>query len=234
MTPIPTSSPSPRRCASRRFAPRSDPSHASRRHLVLRRWDGIGDATAAYGDTTTPQMNLGDGVHIQFGGSNLIPGDYWQFVTRSADGSVQSLFKAPPRGIVRYYCPLAVVKWSPVPIGSPPASPPVLAYAMQLVQDCRNIFSPLTQVPGTDDGMRIAGLFALNAATGGRAALLNDQTVALWASSSEGSTSSAIKTSNLYPTASAGLSSTSRWRFPSPQSDRPWPRPSSLIRPCPS
>ena len=45
------------------------------RHMVLRRWDGIGDAASVYSDAGTPGMNLGDGVHIQFGGSDLRAGE---------------------------------------------------------------------------------------------------------------------------------------------------------------
>ena len=81
-------------------------------HLVLRRWDGVGWARAAFNDTATPDMNLGEGVHIEFGGYDLRPGDYWQFATRSADGSVEPLIEAEPMGIRRYRCPLAVVRWT--------------------------------------------------------------------------------------------------------------------------
>ncbi len=112
--------------------------------LVLRRWDGRGDANAIYSDTSTPAMNLGDGVHIQFGGSNLRAGDYWNFTTRSADGSIESLTNAPPAGIARHRCPLAVVSFGPPPLGSPPTSPPQHAsptgLVMTVLQDCRNLF----------------------------------------------------------------------------------------------
>lgn len=82
------------------------------RHLILRRWDGWGWANAHFGEVTTPDMNLGDGVHIQFGGQRLQSGDFWLFATRSADGSVERLTDAPPRGIVRHRCPLAILRWS--------------------------------------------------------------------------------------------------------------------------
>ena len=87
-----------------------DPSED--RHLTLRRWDGQGWANAKFDATATPDMNLEDGIHIQFGGSNLLPGDYWQFAARSIDGSVENLDGAPPTGIKRHYCPLAIVKWT--------------------------------------------------------------------------------------------------------------------------
>jgi len=80
-------------------------------HLILRRWDGEGIAQAVFNESTTPQLNLGDGVHIQFGGSNLQSGDYWQFAARSIDGSIEVLNNAPPMGITRHRCALAVVRW---------------------------------------------------------------------------------------------------------------------------
>jgi hypothetical protein len=80
-------------------------------HLLLRRWDGQGLAQAVFNETTTPQLNLGDGVHIQFGGSNLQSGDYWQFTARSIDGSIEVLDNAPPMGIARHRCALALVRW---------------------------------------------------------------------------------------------------------------------------
>lgn len=79
--------------------------------LILRRWDGQGIAQAVFNETTTPQLNLGDGVHIRFGGSNLQSGDYWQFAARSIDGSIEVLNNAPPMGITRHRCALALVRW---------------------------------------------------------------------------------------------------------------------------
>src|SRR5262249_7847361 len=99
----------------------SPPSPIVDRHMVLRRWDGIGDAVSVYSDAGTPGMNLGDGVHIQFGGQDLRAGDYWQFTARSADGSVQALLDASPAGIDRSRTPLALVTWGPPPLTSPPA-----------------------------------------------------------------------------------------------------------------
>lgn len=84
----------------------------SDRHLILRRWDGWGWANTQFSETGTPDMNLGDGIHIQFGGSDLRSGDYWQFAARSTDGSIEILNNAPPSGIIRHTCPLAIVRWS--------------------------------------------------------------------------------------------------------------------------
>jgi Family of unknown function (DUF6519) len=96
------------------LSPLSPPFTPANRHATLRRWDGVGSCAAAFDQQNTPDMDLGDGVHIQFGGTDLRPGDYWQFVARSVDGSVERLTNAPPTGIVRHRCPLALVRWQHV------------------------------------------------------------------------------------------------------------------------
>ncbi|HYK05717.1 MAG TPA: DUF6519 domain-containing protein [Thermoanaerobaculia bacterium] len=80
-------------------------------HVTLRRWDGEGFASTTFDEINTPDMNLGDGVHIQFGGFDLRIAEYWNFASRVIDGSVEDLFEAPPKGIVRHRCPLALVSW---------------------------------------------------------------------------------------------------------------------------
>lgn len=82
------------------------------RHLVVRRWDGWGWCAATFDEAATPDMNLGDGVRIQFGGADLRAGDFWVFAARSADGSVEGLADAPPLGVERHRCVLAVVEWA--------------------------------------------------------------------------------------------------------------------------
>ena len=151
----------------------SPPSSTSDRHMVLRRWDGIGDPAAAYSDAGTPGMNLGDGVHIQFGGSDLRPGDYWQFTSRTIDGSVQPLVDAPPAGISRSLAPLALVTWGPPPATSPPA--PAGTVSMN-VMSCLPVFPALINFPPIDKGFHVVGLstvdFQSNAAQ-----LFNDSNV---------------------------------------------------------
>jgi hypothetical protein len=127
------------------------------RHLLLRRWDGLGQASAVYGDTATPAMNLGDGIHIQFGGSDLRSGDYWQFTTRTADGSVEALTDAPPAGIVRHWCPLAVLRWAPPALHSPPLSPP-FGVVVDRIADYRNPFPSLIHFPAVEPGIHITGV----------------------------------------------------------------------------
>jgi len=84
------------------------------RHTRIKRWDQdpggpvVIDVLAA----GTPFI-LEDGVQITFttdpDGGAFRPGDYWIFVARTADASVEELNEAPPRGIHHHYCRLAVV-----------------------------------------------------------------------------------------------------------------------------
>jgi hypothetical protein len=143
------------------------------RHLILRRWDGAGQASAVYDDIATPAMNLGDGVHIQFGGSDLRSGDYWHFTTRTADGSVEALTNAAPAGIVRHWCPLAVLRWAPSPLTSPPTSPPS-GVVVDRVADFRNTFPALIHFPRFDTGIHITGVLILDPSGRVSSQLTND------------------------------------------------------------
>jgi len=81
------------------------------RHTRVRRWDGVADLV-------TGAIDLEDGVQITFGpavGDTFKSGDYWVFAARTADGSVEKLEEAPPRGTQHHYCRLALITW-----GNPP------------------------------------------------------------------------------------------------------------------
>jgi hypothetical protein len=149
--------------------PTSPPLTTSDRHLILRRWDGTGNANAVFDTVQTPDMDLGEGVHIQFGGSDLRSGDYWQFTART-DGTVEALTDEPPRGILRHRCPLAIVRWSSQtssPPSSPPGSPPSPGpYRMTVLHDCRVVFPSLAQ-----RGLHIDAVFSV---TGGLASPLQN------------------------------------------------------------
>jgi hypothetical protein len=71
-------------------------------HPCLRRWDGVLSVTA--GDIV-----LADGVVIEFGGQDMMPGDHWVFATRVVDRSVERLVEQPPHGILHRYFPLAQI-----------------------------------------------------------------------------------------------------------------------------
>ena len=72
-------------------------------HAKIRRWSGVLPATP--GDIV-----LGDGVVIELGGSAMLPGDYWTFVTRVVERSVERLIEAPPRGSCHRYFKLAYIR----------------------------------------------------------------------------------------------------------------------------
>ncbi|HVN06243.1 MAG TPA: DUF6519 domain-containing protein [Bryobacteraceae bacterium] len=122
----------------------SPPSISASRHLILRRWDGTGVADAVFNADTTPDMDLGDGIQIQFGGYSLQPGDYWQFAART-DGSVESVSGSLPHGIRRHRTPIALLQWTR-PVSCPPSSPPA-AYGITVLHDCRTAI-PRLAVPG--------------------------------------------------------------------------------------
>jgi hypothetical protein len=52
------------------------------------------------------------GIRVEFGpaGGEFRVGDYWVFAARTADGSVEPLEEAPPRGIHHHHCRLALVE----------------------------------------------------------------------------------------------------------------------------
>jgi hypothetical protein len=103
----------------------------------IRRWDQSGkiyqsDGTTVWwdlgsqtsGDIPVPPSGttliLENGITVVFGvdpsvsGGSFLTGDFWTFAARTADGSIEQLTAAPPRGIHHHYAPLSVVSFSPV------------------------------------------------------------------------------------------------------------------------
>jgi nitrous oxidase accessory protein NosD len=88
------------------------------RHTRVRRWDQTQNVDAngllsIPGNGTAP---IEQGIEVTFTtdppGEDLRAGDYWVFAARTADGSVELLDAAPPRGILHHYCRLALVTWA--------------------------------------------------------------------------------------------------------------------------
>lgn len=100
------------------------------RNTRIKRWDQAGivrqsdgktyvdlDASGGSGLIDVPpaatSLILEDGVEVTFttapNDGEFRPGDYWIFVARTADASVEELDAAPPRGIHHHYCRLALV-----------------------------------------------------------------------------------------------------------------------------
>ncbi len=104
----------------------TDPS----RHTRIRRWDQAGKVYASDGVTVWTDLNapgstgdipvpppgntlvLENGVTVSFGWDSskapLKTADFWNFAARAADGTVEYLDHAPPRGIYHHYCRLGV------------------------------------------------------------------------------------------------------------------------------
>jgi uncharacterized protein DUF6519/parallel beta helix pectate lyase-like protein len=99
------------------------------RHTRIKRWDQDpgGPAVIEVPASGTPFI-LEDGVEITFttdpNGGAFRPGDYWIFVARTADASVEELTAAPPRGVHHHYCRLAVITFP------------------DIVLDCRTFWPP--------------------------------------------------------------------------------------------
>jgi hypothetical protein len=100
------------------------------RHTRIKRWDQSGlvkesdgstyadlDEAGSTGLIKVPPVGtsliLEDGVEVTFttvpDGDAFHSGDYWIFVARTADASVEELAAAPPRGVHHHYCRLALV-----------------------------------------------------------------------------------------------------------------------------
>jgi hypothetical protein len=117
-----------------------DASHAARHTRVIR-WDqqSVVD-TAGLLDVTAGPIDIEDGIQVWFSLDPAISsgefkvGDYWVFHARTADGSVELLQNAPPRGIKHHYCQLALVTW-----GADVES--------TFVRDCRTLWPPAKCCP---------------------------------------------------------------------------------------
>ena len=87
---------------------------APERHTRIKRWDqdSGGPAVIEVPASGTPFI-LEDGVEVAFttepDGGAFRSGDYWIFVARTADASVEELEAAPPRGVHHHYCRLAII-----------------------------------------------------------------------------------------------------------------------------
>jgi hypothetical protein len=97
--------------AAMNFNP-ADPS----RHTRVRRWDQtIGVDANGLLDVVPGLIDIEDGIQVQFNltpaGGNFHVGDFWVFAARTADGSVEQLTQAPPRGILHHFCRLGFIHW---------------------------------------------------------------------------------------------------------------------------
>jgi hypothetical protein len=108
----------------------SFPADPTATHTRIRRWDQAGKiyqsdnktvwvdlgAAGSTGDIPVPPpgttLILENGITITFpvkSSDGFQTADFWTFAAPTADGSVQQLTKAPPRGIHHHYAPLSIV-----------------------------------------------------------------------------------------------------------------------------
>jgi hypothetical protein len=101
------------------------------RHPRIRRWDTEAPADQAERPVTNgTQLALEEGIKISFGdgtaahdGDTLHAGDYWVFAARTANGEIDAVDSAPPRGILHHVTPLAMVTSGTPPTIVPCTSP---------------------------------------------------------------------------------------------------------------
>ncbi len=80
------------------------------RHTRVRRWDSNGLI-----DVVPGPIDIEQGIRVEFSldpaGGDFKIADYWCFAARTADGSVEELDRAPPRGILHHYTRLGFIHW---------------------------------------------------------------------------------------------------------------------------
>jgi len=89
------------------------------RHPRIRRWD-IASAVEPFVRNTSNgvPIALENGITITFGQAptdTLHAGDFWVFAARTADGTIDTLNKQPPRNVLHHYAKLALVTSGPTP-----------------------------------------------------------------------------------------------------------------------
>ena len=109
-------------------------------HRKVRRWDDPSGARVV----ETPSGNDGylvleDGVEVRFEDGYYRALDYWLVPARTALGDVEwpvdsagGALAVPPQGVDHHYCALALLHYDE---------------AWSLVEDCRKLFPPLTELP---------------------------------------------------------------------------------------
>ena len=149
------------------------------RYTRLTRWDQSGKvyesdgatvwvdlgAAGSTGDIPVPPAGttllLENGVTVAFSSSPangpIYSGDYWNFAARTANGSVETLNQAFPRGVQHHFSRLGIINFSATP---------------WTFQDCRAIFPPAAQRPG----IHITQVLALDG-NGSPTPLANDATL---------------------------------------------------------
>jgi len=116
------------------------------RHPKLRRWDQLDQQPVtvdAHGiKTAAGWIPLEDGIEVQFGQGDYRSGDYWLIPARTSTGDVEwppfaspntNPSAEPPHGIRHHFAKLGILH--------------VNDGTLEVLDDCRPIFCPLTDVP---------------------------------------------------------------------------------------
>ena len=126
--------------ANQRYAEPSLPSGK----VFFRLWNGI-STIASFPKATEPAPNqLRDGIRLEFDNpdtSYYRPGDYWTFKVRAGEISNPPILldDRHPEGINYHRVPLAELNWN---------TDLNICFDKEQIEDCRDIFRPLTQQQG--------------------------------------------------------------------------------------
>jgi hypothetical protein len=122
-------------------------------HVRVVRWDQTGSGLTAEGlvkvTTGEPSFVLEHGIQATLDGLHgARVGDHWCFAARAAEGDIERLEQASPRGVHHHFCALAIVE----PDGS--------------IFDCRPQFASLTQLglSGLEAGVHVERVTLVNGA----------------------------------------------------------------------
>lgn len=119
------------------------------RNPKIRRWESNGAESVTIPATNGGWIELEDGVEVKFEAGDFQPGDYWLIPARTALGDVlwpvddatgEAEFQLC-HGKEHSYCPLALVTWRSVDEET---------LAAEIIEDCRPVFPPLTNVCAED------------------------------------------------------------------------------------
>lgn len=85
------------------------------RHPKLRKWHGIENVSDfdTFDGSGIPDTELEHGIRLGFSDDYFYHGDYWQFIARTNDRSIEELDQALPMGPEHHYAPLAIVTLDP-------------------------------------------------------------------------------------------------------------------------
>lgn len=126
-------------------------------HPRVRRWEQTGATATTDGVLTgVDWLALEDGVEVQFtqpAGTIFAPGDYWTIPARTATADLDwPPFETPNLnpvaqtafGIEHHFCRLALVTWN--------------GEELEVVEDCRELFPPLTEICCTRTALHVTAI----------------------------------------------------------------------------